>query len=1039
MSNTINLGTILTQNGRTTANGIASGLDSATLIDGILEGRQVTVDKLKDNIETNNTKVSALGDLRLLLERFQSASNVLRNPPGVNNASSNLFQYTTSTLSSNTSVAASEYLSITSEPGATVNSYLVDNISLAEEHVLRKDNFTSRSTSVVGNISVVDDYSANVDYSSGSVLSATTPLQFTNDIRNVNGEAATIDIVFGDQNKFDASDEFIVGSTTITFGGSGGADLTDTGSVSGNVTAIANYLNTVATGDESDYTYVANGTTLTITRDIVGENATVGTDLAIAADFSKGTGNTTQQVTIGSKFKSNGPVSGKVNEDGFDGANAAAKASINLTFSDNVSAGDTITVGSSTLTFDTDIVIGVSLAETLENTVNALNDISSGDESKYSYTISGNSIVVTRDALGEIATVGNDIDISADFSNSGETLTIGSANASITPSVANAIATNGTDGVDVTSVTSANTTHTPNLNGSITIGGTSTLIAGSGTATSFSPNTVQFTATVNGITYTSRPIELAGGSIDADSNGSGDNGDGLNGYGNRIPAGTVITFVNDTQTDTSTGKADATFQLVVGDEATINNQTDVDNFVSDINDFISNNSVSITENTDILPFRAGTFNLQGTDITLEEGDTLNTIRSKINAVSSLTGVSADIIKIAEDNYSLIIKSSDTGAENAITSFDINAFSSPNSGAFRIGGGNVEFTQVQAASDASFDLDGQTITRSSNSINDVVDKVTFNLLAETAVSAPTTNITVNIKNDIETIKSGIVDFLNAYNELKTYIAIQTERDESNQLVETAVLGDDDGVLNDVFRPIQEEIAGIVAGLSGREFQSLFEIGVDTIDFPGDGEIPATEDIFTLDETALDAALSKDFESVRDLFTYTFSSNSPNLGVFSRSNAASINNFQLDIDTSRDSGDEVRVKDSTGNFLYNATYDAKNNTITGIAGTTLEGTKFIYTGDGSEIITVGVTQGVSDYIYNFLDDFLDEDNGTLALTVDNLTNKNDRAQDNIDREESRIETERERLTAKFAQLESFIADINNTLSFIESQFDAFSNNN
>ena len=135
MSNTINLGTILTQNGRTTANGIASGLDSATLIDGILEGRQVTVDKLKDNIETNNTKVSALGDLRLLLERFQSASNVLRNPPGVNNASSNLFQYTTSTLSSNTSVAASEYLSITSEPGATVNSYLVDNISLAEEHV----------------------------------------------------------------------------------------------------------------------------------------------------------------------------------------------------------------------------------------------------------------------------------------------------------------------------------------------------------------------------------------------------------------------------------------------------------------------------------------------------------------------------------------------------------------------------------------------------------------------------------------------------------------------------------------------------------------------------------------------------------------------------------------------------------------------------------------------------------------------------------------------------------------------------------------
>lgn len=1037
MSSTINLGSIVSQNGRNTANGIASGLDSSSLIEGILESKQVQITNLEDDIVANDAKVAALGELSLLLEQFRTASDFLRNPPGVNNESNDLFKYTNVTSTSNTSTPASTYVNVISEAGATTNSYLIENVVLAEEHVIRKDNFTSQTSSVVGNLSVTDDYTASMTYVSGTALNTTTPVTFSNDVRATSGEAATIDVVFGSQNNFDALDEFVVGGTTITFGGTGGSDLTDAGSVSANVSAIAAHLNGLSSGDEAGYTYTANGNTLTITRDVVGDNATVTTDLAITADFSKGE-NTTQTVAIGSLFKSNAAVTGTVSANGLDGSNAATKSSIELLFSGNVSAGDTITIGSSNLTFDTDVTVGGSLDATLKNLANVLNNTTSGTEAGYSFSVSGSSLVATRDSIGAIATVGGDIDISANFGVSAATLKVGSAVAATTPNVTNAIANNGTNGVDFTPVTDANTTKISGLNGAITIGATPTFNVGSAIGTTdFNANNIQLTATVNGVTYTSKAIELAGGSIDSDTSGSGDNNTGTNGFGNRIASGTIITFVADDETDDSSGKSDITFQLVVGDAVTIDDQTDANTFATDINSFLTTNTVAIEEDTTVPEFRAGTFSLQGVDITLAAGDNLSVIKSKINAVSGTTGVTADIVKVSDDNFSLVIKSKETGLENAISSFDLDALDGASAGMFSIGGGNVEFTQIQAAADSSIDLDGQTITRSSNSMNDIVDKITFNLLSESAVSAPDTDISVSVSPDTDVAKNGIADFLSAYNELKLFISAQKERDSNNQLVETAVLGNE-AVLDRVFQPIQAQVSSIVSGLSSSSFQSLFEIGIDFTDFAGDGEIPETNDIFTLDEERLDAALSSDFEAVRDLFTYTFTSSSPDLAIFSRTNSSSLINYTLDIDTSRDSGEEVQVKDSNGTFLFFADFNESDQTITGRAGTDLQGTKFIYTGSGVETIDVTATQGISDNIFNFLDNFLDEEDGNLKLTIDEFTGNNSRIQDNIDRENERLEAEREILILRFSQLESFISEINNTLDFIASQFDAFNNN-
>jgi flagellar hook-associated protein 2 len=1176
----ISLGSFNTANGKTSGLGLISGLDSKSLIDGILSGQSEAIKAVTDNVTLNNTKITEVGNLRTLLDRLKSTVDFLRAPSGVGNENNDFFKHTTSSLSSNTAIPASTYLSVTSEAGASLNSHDITNIVLAKAQQIRRDGFTSQSVSIVGNLSVTDNYQASLGTVSGSVLNSSTPITFSNDIQGVK---ASIDVVFGAQNSFGATDTLTFGTTTLTFGGAGGNDIDISGAatVTAKVAAIAARMNAISSGEESKYTYVANGTTLTVRRDVDGSNTEVGSNLAISANFSVDAGNltqtvkigsaaalnvapggalnslgtdgnrgtvatnatmdlifgtqnafdatdkivfgnttitfggtggndidisaattidqkidaivarmnavatgpentytysrnstgvltitqdtagtiastgndmtvssnfstgttdTTQTVTIGKNYKnngsaagsvarSNGLVSGSVSQNGIDGRAAASKATINIQIANNnFDAADSLTFGTAVLTFGggggNDITVGASLPETLVNIANRLNAITSGAQSGYTYTTNGvDSLIVTRDVYGNSASVTNTLPISSDLSNGDNTNTVKIGSAAATNAAQGPLALNtyGTDGVNQTAVSDASTTAISTLSGSITLS-SATYIAGTSSASSFTPNKVEFKAVVNGVSYTSRPVVLDGGTIAAA-------GTGANGLGDRIPAGTVITFVRDTDGDETSGTKDVTFQLTTGDEKLINNSAAATIYAGEINTWLNTtNSISITQNPAVPLLRAGTFNLGGVDITLTAGDNLQVIKSKINAVSPTSGVSAEIVQLSTNNFSLVLKSTATGLANKIFEFGDGDAGDGVTGTIQLGADSIAFTQTQAASDASFDLDGQTITRSTNSINDVLSKVTFNLLASTPTDTPPI-ISMNVTSDNSLIKKGITDFLDAYNALKLYVAKQTERDPTtNELVKDAVLGDDN-ILRDLMGSLDSELSKTVSGITSGNADTLFEVGIDVVDFPGDSTNPATKDIFVIDDAKFDAAISSNFEALKNVFTFNFGANSPDLGAFSHTNKLSLNNFVLDIDTSRATGNQVRVLDATTNaFLFNATLSG--NTISGIAGTGLDGLVMVYTGDGTDTISVNATKGIADSIFNLMDNYLKTD-GLIDKKIQAFKDENTTLQERITRDTAEMEAERQLLTDQFTQLEAIISQANNTLSFLDTQ--------
>lgn len=135
---------------------------------------------------------------------------------------------------------------------------------------------------------------------------------------------------------------------------------------------------------------------------------------------------------------------------------------------------------------------------------------------------------------------------------------------------------------------------------------------------------------------------------------------------------------------------------------------------------------------------------------------LTQIRDKINSAN--VGVTASVLKTNATQYKLVLQSNKSGTENTlqVEITDDDADNTDTSGLSQL----ANLTEIQSAKDAEFLLDGETITRSGNTITDVMDGVTLTLLKKTDVDS---EIAINVTPNISAVKGNIEAFVSAYNE------------------------------------------------------------------------------------------------------------------------------------------------------------------------------------------------------------------------------------------------------------------------------------
>lgn len=333
------------------------------------------------------------------------------------------------------------------------------------------------------------------------------------------------------------------------------------------------------------------------------------------------------------------------------------------------------------------------------------------------------------------------------------------------------------------------------------------------------------------------------------------------------------------------------------------------------------------------------------------------------------------------------------------------------------------TDSQTASDAEFVIDGVSIVRNTNSITDVVEGVTFNLVAETPAL---TELEVDIVADDELPNSGVINFINAFNALRIFSAEQGLTNDDGTFAEESYLATD-SLLKSALSTLANELSRKVEGAG--TFTSLSELGIAFTNLPETEENPLTRNILTVNEDQLNSALAESFDSVEALFGFSFTSSNSKFAIFSRTNALDADSFTISADPGTETFEAVVDGDT-----YELTADslgASGYALRGQEGTPLEGLVIIYGDTVAGSTTITVTQGIADRIYNFLDGILDEQDGSLTVQVDSIESTTQRYEDEMARIDEQVEKFREQLLRKFGALESVIANVNSLLNSLEAQ--------
>lgn len=247
------------------------------------------------------------------------------------------------------------------------------------------------------------------------------------------------------------------------------------------------------------------------------------------------------------------------------------------------------------------------------------------------------------------------------------------------------------------------------------------------------------------------------------------------------------------------------------------------------------------------------FTINGESFTFDSTDTLDDMISTVNKNTAANVT----MKYDANTDQISITANSMGAGNTINIADTN-------GTFV----SAVLTTLNPGQDAQVVIDGQRMTRSSNSITQ--DGVTYTLKATTSTAA-----SVSVAQDVDGIYTKVSNFINAYNtlikEINDKISESYDRDYSpltdaqtssmsdteitnwNKKASTGLLEHDSTLQNLVYN-MRSALMSAVEGQS----LNLTKIGITTGTYSEKGKL-------YIDETKLKQAISDDPDAVMNLFT------------------------------------------------------------------------------------------------------------------------------------------------------------------------------
>lgn len=252
-------------------------------------------------------------------------------------------------------------------------------------------------------------------------------------------------------------------------------------------------------------------------------------------------------------------------------------------------------------------------------------------------------------------------------------------------------------------------------------------------------------------------------------------------------------------------------------------------------------------------------------------NSLQGIRDAINAAN--IGVTAAIINDGSSTpYRLALSSNNQGSSNSLK-ISVAGDAALSALLSQDPAGTQSLSETVTAQNANFKVNGVSVSKSSNSVSDVIQGVTLNLLKPTTASA-----SITVARDSNSIQSQINSFVKAYNELAKTLKDVSSYDANTK--KGAVLQGDA-----VVRSIQSQIRGVLnAPLSGAgSLTTLSQVGLT---FQKDGTL-------SFDSSKLTAALSKSPNDVAAVFASVGSASDSLVSFSSAASTVKAGNYAVSV--------------------------------------------------------------------------------------------------------------------------------------------------
>ena len=349
------------------------------------------------------------------------------------------------------------------------------------------------------------------------------------------------------------------------------------------------------------------------------------------------------------------------------------------------------------------------------------------------------------------------------------------------------------------------------------------------------------------------------------------------------------------------------------------------------------------------------------------------------------------------NYMLMLKSQ-SGASYEMKVSDSNA--SP-AYAYDATDG-AQLTQRVAGTDSAFTVDGISMTRSSNSVDDLFDGFTLDLKKTSG-----TAIRVSSEVDLSSVQTLVEGYVGTYNEVMESLKAMGANDQVDPENDGALIGD--STLREIMRELREMSSTAIGGYDGGPYY-LSYLGVAT---ERDGSL-------SFDRTKLETQFKSKPETVRAFFTNNYATSNSNI---------TIKAFDF-------------VNTQPGSYAFST--DGSTHTIGGVSATKSGDTYSVASGNPKGLtIEVengsGVTSGTIYYgksFLNLLTEKLDTYLKFNSIIDTRMTNLNDTLRTVSDKRialEGRIQKLTERYALQYSSMESTIAQFQETGNMLTSMLE------